>query len=183
MKKIRSVKSTALITVRKMTGAAMLCAMSIVIGMFCKSYLNFGMGLFRITFENIPIIVSGIMFGPLVGALVGASSDLISYLLSPQIYPPNLIVTLGATCIGIVSGVLSRYVFKKRTVAELILTVFISHVIGSMIIKTVGLYSYYGYLVIWRVPLYVFISALETAVICLLYKNPSFKKLFNSDNS
>ena len=76
--------------------AAMLTAMSVVIGIFCKNLLNFGDGLFRVTFENLPIIISGITFGPIVGALVGAGSDLLSYLLSTQVYPPKLIVTAGA---------------------------------------------------------------------------------------
>ena len=67
-----------------LTTAAMLTALSIVIGIFCKNFLNFGMGLFRITFENFPIILSGIMFGPWVGAFVGIASDVLSYILSTQ---------------------------------------------------------------------------------------------------
>ena len=55
-----------------MTIAAMLTAMSVVIGIFCKSFLNFGVGLFRVTFENLPILLAGIMFGPAVGGVVGA---------------------------------------------------------------------------------------------------------------
>ena len=75
-------------SIMKLTLAAMLTAMSVVIGIFCKSFLNFGAGLFRVTFENLPIILSGIMFGPTTGAIVGIAGDLVSYLLSPQIYPP-----------------------------------------------------------------------------------------------
>ena len=73
---------------KSLTLAAMLTAMSVVIGIFCKNFLNFGGGLFRITFENLPIILSGILFGPAVGGAVGIASDLVSYLLSSQIYPP-----------------------------------------------------------------------------------------------
>ena len=35
--------------VKGMTLAAMLVAMSVVIGIFCKNYLSFGGGLFRVT--------------------------------------------------------------------------------------------------------------------------------------
>ncbi len=100
-------------TVKAMTIAAMLVAMSVVIGIFCKNFLNFGGGLFRVTFENLPIILSGILYGPIVGGLVGICSDLVSYLLSSQIYPPNLIVTAGATAVGILSGIMARYVVRK----------------------------------------------------------------------
>ena len=58
-------------SIRVITLAAMLTAMSVVIGIFCKNFLNFGGGLFRITFENLPIILTGILFGPFVGAVVG----------------------------------------------------------------------------------------------------------------
>ena len=90
-----------------MTVAAMLTAISIVIGIFCKNFMNFGGGLFRVTFENLPIIIAGIAYGPLVGGVVGVASDLVSYLLSSQTYPPNLIVTLGAFLIGASSGIVS----------------------------------------------------------------------------
>ena len=82
----------------------MLVAMSVLIGIFCKTFMNFGGGLFRVTFENIPIILSGIVFGPVVGGMVGIATDLVSYLLSPQTYPPNLVVTFGAFLIGFLSG-------------------------------------------------------------------------------
>ena len=101
-----------------MTIAAMLTAMSGVIGIFCKSFLNFGVGLFRVTFENLPILLAGIMFGPAVGGVVGAASDIVSYLMTPQAYPINLIVTVGATMMGVISGLLSHYVFKKEDARE-----------------------------------------------------------------
>ena len=99
--------------------AAMLTSMSVVIGIFCKSMLNFGAGLFRITFENLPIILAGIMFGPLVGGAVGAATDIISYFLSGQAYPINLIVTVGAASVGVVSGLLAKYVFRKKDLRAL----------------------------------------------------------------
>ena len=92
----------------------MFIAMSVLIGTFCKNFMNFGGGLFRVTFENIPIILSGIIFGPIIGGIVGIATDLVSYLLSAQIYPPNLIVTFGAFLIGFLSGIMSRYIYKKK---------------------------------------------------------------------
>ena len=51
---------------KKIAFAAMLVAMSVIIGIFCKNFMNFGLGLFRITFENLPIILAGIYLGPIV---------------------------------------------------------------------------------------------------------------------
>ena len=164
-------------TVRTLTLAAMLTAMSVVIGIFCKNFLNFGGGLFRITFENLPILLSGILFGPIIGGIIGAASDLISYILSSQVYPPNLIVTLGATAIGAVSGLTSRFLIKQRGYKQIILCSSLAHLIGSMIIKPIGLFQFYGWAVIWRIPLYLIIAPLEIFILCLLYKNSSFRKI------
>ena len=155
----------------------MMTALSVIIGIFCKNYLNFSMGLFRITFENLPIILTGILYGPLVGGLVGVASDLISYLFSAQVYPPNLIVTLGAASSGIVAGLVSRFVIKKKGTAQIVLSGALAHVIASMLIKTVGLYQFYGILVLWRIPLYMLIAPLEILIICLLLRRKSFARI------
>jgi len=166
-------------SIKIMTASAMLIAISVVIGIFCKTLLNFGGGLFRVTFENLPIIMSGIMFGPVIGGLVGAATDIISYLLSPQIYAINLTVTVGAAAVGIVSGFFARYVFKKHGYVRLIFPAAFAHVVGSMIIKPIGLYQFYGIAVLWRIPLYFLIAPLEILVLCLLYRHGSMKKLID----
>ncbi len=163
--------------IRLLTTTAMMTALSIVIGMFCKNFLNFGEGLFRITFENLPIILSGITLGPILGGLVGLASDLISYMLSPQIYPPNLIVTLGATMVGVISGVMSKYVIRKKGNIQIIASAALAHIIGSMIIKPIGLFQFYSILVLWRIPLYLVIAPIEILLLCLLLKRKSFAKV------
>ena len=100
-------------SVQLITQASMMIALSVIIGIFCKTFLNFGAGLWRITFENVPILMSGIVMGPLVGGVVGLSSDLLSYFLSAQAYPPNLVVTLGAALVGIISGLVSKFLIKN----------------------------------------------------------------------
>ncbi len=164
-------------SIRVMTIAAMLTAMSVVVGIFCKNFMNFGMGVFRITFENLPIILSGIMFGPAIATAVGIAADFISYLLSAQIYPPNIIVTLGAATVGLVSGFTSKYIVKKRGYAQIILSGSLAHIFGSMIIKPFGLFTFYSWAVLWRIPMYAIIAPIEITVICMLYRNATFRTL------
>ena len=116
--------------VKVLITAAMLGALSVVIGIFCKNFLNFGNGLFRVTFENFPIIMSGILFGPVVGAVTGIVSDMVSYFLSTQSFAISPIVTLGAALVGAVSGIVSNYIIKKRGAARVIVAVLFSHIIG-----------------------------------------------------
>ena len=166
--------------VKVLTTAAMLGALSVVIGIFCKNFLNFGNGLFRVTFENFPIILSGILFGPAVGAAVGIVSDMVSYFLSTQSFAISPIVTLGAALVGAVSGTVSNYVIKKRGALRVIISTLAAHVVGSLIVKTFGIYTYYsmsyGMLLLYRIPTYVAIVAVESFFLCLIFKHKAFTK-------
>ena len=162
--------------VRSLTVAAMLTALSVVIGIFCKNFLNFGAGLFRISFENFPILLSGFLFGPIVGCVVGVATDIISYLLSGQIYPPNLLVTLGAGLIGAIAGIVFRTPVQNRHL-RIALSVSAAHLIGSMVVKTIGLYQYYGIAVLWRLPIYFLIAVVETVLLCILLDRSAIRDL------
>lgn len=166
--------------VRVLATAAMLGALSVVIGIFCKNFLNFGAGMFRVTFENFPIILSGILFGPAVGASVGIVSDMVSYFLSTQSFAISPIVTLGAALVGAVSGLISNYVFKKRSTLSIILSVVCAHLVGSLAVKTFGIFAYYnltyGMMLLYRLPTYTVIAAIESSAICLILKHKAFKK-------
>ena len=172
-------RAAAKSALKRLVLGAMLAAMSVVIGMFCKSFLNFGGGLWRVTFENLPIILAGVFLGPITGGMVGIVSDLTSYLLSPQIYPPNLIVTLGAFAVGMVSGLMARFILRERSTKQIALSAAAAHVIGSMIIKPIGLFQFYQWAVLVRIPLYLVIAPLEIFLLCLLWRQKSFRKLFD----
>ena len=163
-------------SVRFITEAAMMIALSVIIGIFCKNFLNFGAGLFRVTFENIPIIMAGIIMGPIAGGVVGLSSDLLSYFLSAQAYPPNLIVTLGATMVGVMAGISAKFIVKRRGSVQIIVSGALAHIVGSMIIKPIGLYQFYQYLVLLRIPFYLVIAPIEILLICALLRRKSFAR-------
>ena len=165
--------------VHVITTAAMLGALSVVIGIFCKNYLNFGNGLFRVTFENFPIIMSGILFGPVVGGAVGVVSDMISYFLSTQSFAISPIVTLGAALVGGVSGCVSRFFLKEKGRVSIILSVIAAHLIGSLLVKTFGIYTYYKMsyvmMLLYRLPTYAAIMALESFFLCMIFKHKTFR--------
>ena len=166
--------------VKVLTTAAMLGALSVVIGIFCKNFLNFGNGLFRVTFENFPIILSGILFGPAVGAAVGIVSDMVSYFLSTQSFAISPIVTLGAALVGAVSGLVSNYIIKKRGTLRVVISTLAAHIVGSLIVKTFGIYAYYsmsyGMLLLYRIPTYAAIVAVESFFLRLIFKHKAFIK-------
>jgi ECF transporter S component (folate family) len=119
------------------------------------------------------------MFGPVVGGSVGAISDLLSYLLTGQSYPLNIVVTLGAVSIGIVSGWVAKFIVKSHGTKQFILAGGSAHFIGSMIIKPIGLFQFYGWAVLFRIPLYLAIAPIEILLISLLYKKSGFRRLID----
>lgn len=165
---------------RVLTTAAMLGALSVVIGIFCKNYLNFGNGMFRVTFENFPIIMAGILFGPGVGCSVGLVSDMISYFLSTQSFALSPIVTLGAALVGLVSGVVARYVVKGGGAFRIVLSVSLAHLVGSLLVKTYGIYAYYqlsyGMMLLYRLPIYTVIAVTESFFLAVIFKYKAFQK-------
>lgn len=155
----------------RMTLCAMFIAIAVVIGTLCKEYLTFGA--IRITFENLTVLLSGILFGPFYGAAVGACTDLITCFTATQ-PSVNPLITLGACSVGLISGLAGRAVRGRLTLAGLALCIFPAHAVGNMLIKSIALHVYYAYpveLLLLRVPTYIFIGACECILISVILKN------------
>lgn len=151
---------------------ALFIAMSIVLGKF----MSFTVGPIRLSFENLTVLMSGIFFGPVIGLVTGLVSDLIGCVLYG--YTINPIITLGAGSIGLISGLISHFTFKSKPFVNTLLSVVVSHIIGSLIIKSIGLYLMYHSpmeVMIMRVPTYAIISAAEFYIIHMLMKNKALK--------
>jgi ECF transporter S component (folate family) len=150
---------------------AMFIALSIILG----KQLSFTVGAIRIGFENLPILMAGIFFGSVAGAIVGGCADIIGCLVVG--YSINPIITLGAMAIGYISGAVYRSGRLKNDTLRLITSTGLAHIVGSMLIKSIGLYVYYHYAVpvlLLRVPLYLVIGSLETLIVYTLLKNKAF---------
>lgn len=155
-----------------MVVSALLIALSIIFGKFLKIPIGDSL---RISFENTPILMAGIFFGPVIGAAVGACADIIGcFLYGYSIIP---LITVGAASIGLISGLLSHLVFREKLVPKVFFSVFSAHIIGSMIIKSIALYRVYSTpfeVLILRVPLYIGTALVESYLIYLLLNNKSF---------
>jgi ECF transporter S component (folate family) len=124
--------------------------------------------------------MAGIFFGPFVGGAVAVIADLVGCLLKG--YAINPIITIGAASIGILSGMISTHLRNKNMTLNIALSIAISHIVGSMIIKSIGLYIYFGtpiQVLAWRVPTYIITGAVEFIIITLLLKNKEFSAQLN----
>lgn len=134
----------------------------------------------RFSLENTPIILSGIAFGPVAGALVGIVADLVGCIMVG--YTINPLVALGAVAIGLISGFMPRILARINVNGRLNLaiTVAVAHLIGSVLIKTVGLSSYYDMpfviLMLWRALNYLIVGALDGIVVHILLGHRAIDK-------
>ena len=164
---------------RVMVCTALFVALSIVFGKFLQIPNPF-QEFIRISFENTPIIMAGMFFGPAVGMITGVAADIIGCALYG--YSINPIITLGAACVGLLSGLVSHYIVKKPVWLKTALSVLLSHAVGSVVIKSLGLAAWYlakyniglTEFILWRLLNYTIIGAAEFALIFALLRNRSF---------
>ena len=172
-------KSRVSLSLKVLCQLAMLTAISIVAG----KYLAIGIGtVLRFSLENLPIIFAGIAFGPVAGILVGVAADLIGCMLVG--YEVNLIVTIGAALIGATSGLCALLLSERRRPPSTDVTVIstiIAHLLGSVVIKTIGLAVFYDMpiiiLMLWRLLNYVVVGAIESVLLVIIFRNKQLSRI------
>lgn len=96
----------------------------------------------RFSLEAVPILLAGLLFGPVPGAAVGFAADFIGCLFSPFGYNP--IFCLPPILYGLWAGLLRGYVWTKPTVWRVALTVFPAALCGSVLWQSAALALVYG---------------------------------------
>ena len=152
------------------------CALLVAISIVCGKLLAFNIGfILRFSFENLPIILASIAFGPLIGVVTAVAADLIGCLIVA--YEINPLVTLGAMLIGLISGLMYRITLKLPMPCSIVISVLSAHIIGSVIVKTFGLARFYELplftLMAWRGLNYAIIATLEILLLYYLLKSKS----------
>ncbi len=165
-------------SLRVMIAAALLTALSIV----CGKYLAIRVGdILRFSFENLPILLAGIAFGPITGGIVGIVADLLGCILVG--YTINPIITVGGALVGVLGGILYHLLKKMPETSRVVLTVALTHLVCSVGIKTCGLAVFYSMpiwqLMLWRGLNYLVIGVAEAVLLCALLKNKGVRSQLN----
>ncbi len=95
---------------RVLVQLAFLTAVSIVLTRFASILLTpGGLPMIRLSFGEVPIILAGLLFGPVAGGVVGVTADLLGIALVP---PPNVFpgFTLSSALLGILPPLFWRLV-------------------------------------------------------------------------
>ena len=108
-------------TINKLTKIAILAALSIVLRRFFTITIPVNK---KIGIGYMPIILSGIFYGPWFGGLTGALADVVGMLINPDgIFHPGF--TLSAFLMGFGPGLISFYFFNDKKPNSFILILFL----------------------------------------------------------
>ncbi|MBR2320057.1 MAG: folate family ECF transporter S component [Clostridia bacterium] len=157
-----------------------LCSFLVALSIVCGKFLKIPVGdVLRFSFENLPILFAGLVFGPVEGVLVGVVADLLGCVLYG--YAVNPLVTAGAVCIGLLAGVGGITLRRLPLVWQVVLTTTAAHLVGSVVVKTLGLAQYYSMpllpLMGWRLLNYVIVGIAEAFALYLLLRHKGIQCL------
>jgi len=119
-------------TIRALVMAAMFVTLSIVFARMFSIRVSEGL---RLSFGQTPIILAGILLGPWWGLIVGVLADITGFMVAPMgAYIPGLTLTSGL--IGLIPGLIYKYVIKKNVTWALIVSIAIDMLIVNGLLAT-----------------------------------------------
>ena len=165
-------------SLKVLVAVALLSATSFILARF----LGFPQGestSIRFSLENLPILLSGMAFGPVAGGICGLISDLIGCFVSG--YAPFPTLTVGAVSVGVVSGLVFSLGKKWPHALRCGLAVYGAHVVGSVLIKTFGLAQMRGMSTFFptlgiRCVNYALVATAEFVLLLLFFRNKGIVK-------
>ncbi len=135
----------------------------------------------RLSFGPVCPILAGLWFGPAIGGICGALGDVLGCLLRYGYQPAYIPITIGIALWGVIPALFRPLMSGKnwRKALFLCIGVFISSVIGTLGLSTLGNSILYGTsfraMFITRVPQWCLTMPLYCLLSCLLYLSPLTK--------
>ena len=167
---------------KTMTALAMFIALSIVLTRFL-SYAPEGP--LRMSIGNMPIVLAGLLFGPVGGALVGFAADVIGASIQGFGINPLLIPT--PILMGLIPGLMRPLLGKQATYLKFLAVTIWPYIIGSIGYQSYILYNMYGgtysigFIYGWRAVIFIITPLVDTLIIYILFRRDIFSHLRFSD--
>lgn len=128
---------------RTVTNLSLLTAVSIVLTRVFSVVLPLGGALaLRLGFGEIPIMLAGVLFGPIPGAVTGAAADLVGFLINPHGGPYFPGFTITAALTGLIAGVMAKRI-RGYDWLPMGLMVLVNDVVTNVTLNTVWLIIMY----------------------------------------
>lgn len=161
-------------TTKNLLLLALFAAISIILTRFLSFYLPIlAVNTVRISLGNIPVILAGLLLGPMAGAVTGIAADVIgATMFSPFGYFPGF--TLSAALVGVLPGILKAYIRNLDRFKSVLLIVFITELITSVGLNTlwVSITTHVSYVVLLipRVGITLIMMLVYASVVYVLLK-------------
>lgn len=177
-----SKKNGNLFSTRTLVCLAMLAALSVILA---RLIIPMPAADVRYSIEAVPMVISGILFGPLAGGLVGLVADTVGCLFSG--YGWNPLFSIPPILYGLIPGILSMWIVKeeKPNVLYILVMLLIPAIFGSILWQSFPLSLYYGAMsgkgywvyVLTRIPQFAITAPIDAVIVWLLFKTGMFKQL------
>lgn len=105
-------------SIQKMTLASMLVALGVIMASPAFSFviILFGVPAVRLDLIAIPVIIAGVLLGPVLGLGIGILTDVLGYLLFTHAFGPYHIgFTINLALTGLIAGFIYQLFSKKKT--------------------------------------------------------------------
>ena len=154
----------------RITYDGLLAALCAVLG----SVAAIDIGIAKLTFENVPVVIAGLLFGPVDGMLVGFVGIFLSQVIRYGIDASTMLWVAPYVLSGLVVG-LGALLCRFRPKFWQLLTILIVDAIVVTGANTVGLYIYYYYILktpketmFGAIPVRLAISAVKSVLYAIL---------------
>jgi ECF transporter S component (folate family) len=163
-------------TTKMIVTLALLLSMSVVL----DRLLGIQLPNLRISFGNLPIILAGLLFGPIAGGVVGLLSDGLGFLMRPTgEYIPFLMIT--PMLMGVIPPLIGKLLKKRTNLIVFIAMILPAEIIGPYLWTNFCLYFAYHMAfvpnLIARAPAKALIIVVDVLIVFLLYKSGVFRAL------
>lgn len=128
---------------KNQTKQLVICALLAGISALLSGPLSFYFGSWKISLGTLPIMLAGILYGPVYGGVTGGVGDIANVLLSPKgAYNP--IFTVTAVIAGVLSGVLYRKKPKEARILNLLPVTASTQLVCSFFLNSLWMVIFYG---------------------------------------
>ncbi|MGI6751425.1 MAG: folate family ECF transporter S component [Anaerovoracaceae bacterium] len=157
------------INLRTLVTIALLVAINIVLTRIFVIYIT---DFARLDLGNVPLLLSGLLFGPVAGALTGGVADVMGALISGRGWFPPL--TFGPILMGLIPGLLGLWYRKSPTLTKIVFIIVLGEFFASVLWKTYWLSVLYGIsyfaCLMARLPAIIPLTIVEIILVYILYR-------------
>ena len=175
--------SSGFVNTRKIVYAGMFIAMSMVLKLFEVSVTQN----FRVGLTTLPLMVSGMILGPVYGFATGVLADILNFFMKGDGGAYHLGFSITNGLYGLIPGMMLYWLNSRKkefSLSSILVTVIICEVVCSIVLNTVFLVQLYGAattaIIPQRVVKALVMIVVNTAILTVLYKNAKnmFKKFY-----